>query len=66
MASRNEERALAAIEHLKDEDLGEGTVSYLQLDLSNPRSARQAAEIFMRRESRLDILGELRATYVPY
>ncbi len=61
MAARNETRAAEAIERLKTESLepGNGEVVWLKLDLSDPRLARQSAEEFMRKEKRLDVLGEL-------
>ena len=61
MAARNENRAAEAIERLKTESLepGNGEVLWLKLDLSDPRLARQSAEEFMRKEKRLDVLGEL-------
>lgn len=60
MAARNEQKATAAIERLHKEGLapGNGTVAWLKLDLANPRWAKEAAEEFMRKEKRLDVLGE--------
>ena len=57
MAARNESRALAAIEQLNAEDMADGSVHWLKLDLSDPRLAKQAAEEFLHKEKRLDILG---------
>lgn len=45
------------MEKLEKEGLGDGTVHWLKLDLSDPRSAKNAAEEFMKIEDRLDILG---------
>lgn len=65
LAARNEERAKAAIESLHNAGLGKGgdhslgEVAWLKLDLSDPRLAKEAAEDFLKRETRLDILGEL-------
>ena len=56
MAARNEEKAKEAIENLKS-GIGLGEVVYLQLDLENPRQVRRAAEEFVSRETRLDVLG---------
>lgn len=58
MAARNETRAAEAIERLKTKPLepGIGEVVWLNLDLSDPRLARQSAEEFMRKEKRLDVL----------
>lgn len=60
MGSRNESRATGAIAQLKAEGVleGKGQVVYLPLDLSTPAQARAGAEEFMRRENRLDVLGE--------
>lgn len=57
MAARNESKALAAIEQLNAEDMADGSVHWLKLDLSDPRLAKQAAEEFLHKEKRLDILG---------
>ncbi|KAI0333457.1 NAD-P-binding protein [Cubamyces sp. BRFM 1775] len=58
MAARNEQKAKAAIERLHAEGLGPGNgeVIWLQLDLSNPRDVKKAAEEFLQKEQRLDIL----------
>ncbi len=60
MAAGNEQRANAAIEHLRAEGLGPGNgeVLWHKLDLSDPRNVQQAAEEFMKREERLDVLSE--------
>ncbi|KIK70104.1 hypothetical protein GYMLUDRAFT_994181 [Collybiopsis luxurians FD-317 M1] len=58
MAARNEAKAMEAIEKLKAEGLepGNGQVDWLKLDLSDPREAKKAAEAFMEKEKRLDVL----------
>ncbi|KAF8156553.1 hypothetical protein B0H34DRAFT_750303 [Crassisporium funariophilum] len=58
MAARDEGRARTAIEQLKREDIGDGVIEWLQLNLSDPRLAKGAAEEFLQKEDRLDILGE--------
>jgi len=59
MLSRQESRALDAIEKIKSE-LGpsgiDPKVDYINFDLQNLASAKKAAEEFMKRETRLDIL----------
>ncbi len=57
MAARNETKARDAIARLKEGGLGLGEVLWLELDLSDPRKARKAAEEFMKTETRLDVLG---------
>ena len=59
MAARNEQKAKAAIERLHADGLGPGNgeVIWLQLDLSNPRDVKKAAEEFLQKEQRLDILS---------
>ncbi|KAJ3729617.1 hypothetical protein C8R42DRAFT_715896 [Lentinula raphanica] len=58
MAARSESKALAAIDKLNEEGLqpGNGQVKYLKLDLSDPREAKKAANAFMEKEKRLDVL----------
>ncbi|KAK6991835.1 NAD-binding protein [Favolaschia claudopus] len=56
MATRSQSRAADAIARLKSEGLGTGTVEWLELDLADPRSARRAAEEFLGKEERLDVL----------
>lgn len=57
IAARNEQRALDAIKQLETEGIADGKLEWLQLDLSDPRLAKQAAKVFLEKESRLDILG---------
>ncbi|KAL4079945.1 hypothetical protein V8B97DRAFT_1864678 [Scleroderma yunnanense] len=58
MAARNKARAEAAIADLQKEGLGPGNgeVVWLELDLSDPRNAKNAAREFMNKEDRLDVL----------
>lgn len=65
LAARNESKATAAIAQLEAEglQLGPGLVEWLYLDLSDPRKAKAAAEAFLKKETRLDILGESSAGY---
>ena len=64
MASRNESKATGAIAKLQHEGLepGNGQVIFHHLDLANPRDAKKSAEEFIKRETRLDVLGELRVS----
>lgn len=59
MGARNEEKAKAAIEKIQKAGLepGNGEVVWLPLDYSDPRDAKKAAEAFLEKEERLDILG---------
>ncbi|KAG8858988.1 hypothetical protein FRB96_004808 [Tulasnella sp. 330] len=60
MGARNESRATGAIAKLKADGYmdgpNSGKVLWLELDQETPKQAKRAAEEFMRRESRLDIL----------
>ncbi|KAF8804455.1 NAD(P)-binding protein [Phlegmacium glaucopus] len=58
LAARNESRATGALAKLDQEGLepGNGEVIWLKLDLSDPRDAKEAAEEFLKREKRLDVL----------
>ncbi|KAJ7174553.1 NAD-P-binding protein [Mycena filopes] len=56
MAARDEGRALEAIKQLESEDIKDGSVHWLKLDLSDPRAAHAAAKDFLEKETRLDIL----------
>ena len=58
LGARNEKKAQAAIIELEKEGIGSGQVLWLDVNFSDPRWAKQAAEEFLRRESRLDILSE--------
>lgn len=67
LAARSEDRAKEAISRLHEAGLGKGRdtngsgnlgeVIWLKLDLSDPREAQKAAEVFLKLETRLDILG---------
>ncbi|PBL04045.1 NAD(P)-binding protein [Armillaria gallica] len=59
MAVRDETRAKEAMERLEKEgrEPGFGEIMWHELDLKDPRSAKESAERFVARESRLDILG---------
>lgn len=59
LAARSESKATGAIAGLQAEGLGpgHGEVVWLKLDLSDPRTAKAAAEEFLGREARLDVLG---------
>ncbi|KAK7056071.1 NAD-binding protein [Favolaschia claudopus] len=56
MATRNESRAKEAIQRMKSEGIGAGSVEWLHLDLSDPRSAARAVQTFLAKEQRLDLL----------
>ncbi|KAF8214827.1 NAD(P)-binding protein [Mycena galopus ATCC 62051] len=56
MGARDEGRARAAIKELEAENLNDGSVHFLKLDLSDPRNARATAREFLDKEDRLDIL----------
>ena len=60
MAARNKTKAEEAIAKLKQEGLepGNGEVIWLELDLIDPRKAKTAAQEFMSKEKRLDILSK--------
>jgi len=57
VASRSEENITAALERLESDGIGDGEVQSLKLDLSDPRMAKAAAEEFLAKEDRLDILS---------
>ncbi|KAK0218376.1 hypothetical protein EDD85DRAFT_361073 [Armillaria nabsnona] len=58
MAARNETRAKEAIDRLNEEgrETGFGEVIWHELDLTDPRSAKESTERFISRERKLDIL----------
>ncbi|KAF8590027.1 NAD-P-binding protein [Ramaria rubella] len=58
LATRSKERATSALARLDKEGLepGNGPVLFLELELSDPRNAKMAAEKVLSLESRLDIL----------
>jgi NAD(P)-dependent dehydrogenase (short-subunit alcohol dehydrogenase family) len=58
MACRREDAYKDAVRRLEEAGLGDGTVHWLHLDLSDPRLARKAAQELLDKEDRLDILSE--------
>ena len=68
LAARNESRANEAIKKLMAEGLGPGNgeIVWLKLDLSDIRGTKLAAEDFLRKEKRLDILGPSLNKYHSY
>ncbi|KAF9442867.1 NAD(P)-binding protein [Macrolepiota fuliginosa MF-IS2] len=65
LATRNEQGTKEAIERLEKEGIGEGSLHWLKLDLEDPRSAKNSAEEFLKKEDRLDILATVGLTEVP-
>jgi hypothetical protein len=66
MGARDEGRALEAIKQLQAENINDGSVHWLKLDLSDPRAAQRAAQEFLEKEKRLDIIGEFqRISFYP-
>lgn len=51
---------MAAISQLEEEGIGSGQVVWLPINLSDPQWAKKAAEEFLGKESRLDILSKVR------
>ncbi|KAI0777279.1 NAD-P-binding protein, partial [Trametes elegans] len=69
IGARSEERAKVAIERLRAEGLqpGNGEVDWFEVDLGDPRKAKQGAEAFLAKEKRLDILVNNAGTMrIPY
>jgi NAD(P)-dependent dehydrogenase (short-subunit alcohol dehydrogenase family) len=58
MACRREAAYRDAVGRLEEAGLGDGTVHWIRLDLSDPRLARKAAEDLLKKEDRLDILSK--------
>lgn len=58
LAARNEGKALEAIKNMTEAGIGSGQVVWLPFDLKDPRLAKKAAEDFLSREKRLDVLSE--------
>ncbi|KXN83077.1 hypothetical protein AN958_01895 [Leucoagaricus sp. SymC.cos] len=56
LVTRNEEGTKAAMEKLEEEGINDGSLHWLKIELDNPRSAKNAAEEFLKKEDRLDIL----------
>ncbi|KAF7331079.1 NAD-binding protein [Mycena venus] len=65
MAARSEERALEAIKQLQAENINDGSVHWLKLELSDPRAAKRAAQEFLEKETRLDIIVNNAAKSAP-
>lgn len=61
MAARNKSKADEAIAKLKREGLGPGNgdIIWLDLNLVDPRNAKKAAQEFMGKEQRLDVISKL-------
>ncbi|KAJ3886417.1 hypothetical protein GG344DRAFT_81729 [Lentinula edodes] len=76
MASRNEEKAQKAIEEIEAElrnsdgegESSKGSIYWLKLDLSDPRSVKEIGTDFLAKEERLDILvnNASHAAYGPF
>lgn len=65
LGARDESKATGALAKLEQEGLGPGNgqVIWFKVDYGNPRLAKKAAEEFLKRESRLDILSMQLSTY---
>lgn len=62
LACRSEQRALAAINKLEEEVAGiegKNRLQFLHVDMSSMDSVKRAAEEFLKRETRLDVLCAL-------
>lgn len=67
MAARSAERANQAIERLSNEKaLDKGSVHLLRLDLSVIKNVIEAAEEFMKKEQRLDLLSTFGLRFVKH
>jgi len=64
LTARNRQKGLDAIERIKAAGQGNGQIELLELDLAAPKLAKAAAEEFLQREKRLDILVNNAAAYV--
>lgn len=66
LAARNRQKGLDAIERIRAAGLspGNGQIELLELDLAAPKLAKTAAEEFLKKEERLDILLNNAAAYV--
>ena len=66
LTSRNRQKGLDAIDRIKLAGLspGNGQIELLELDLAAPKLAKAAAEEFLKREKRLDILVNNAAVHV--
>ncbi|KZT38127.1 NAD(P)-binding protein [Sistotremastrum suecicum HHB10207 ss-3] len=58
LAARNESKTIGVIQELELAGLGpgNGSLHYINLDLSDPKSINRSAEEFLKREERLDVL----------
>jgi hypothetical protein len=56
---RSEKKAKETIAKLEEEGIRSGQLFFLELELSDPRKAKQAAESFLSLETRLDILSTI-------
>ncbi|KAF7301039.1 NAD-binding protein [Mycena indigotica] len=65
MAARDEGRAIEAIKKLEAENINDGSVHWLKLDLSDPRLTVGAAKELMEKEERLDIIVNNAARALP-
>lgn len=57
LSARNEPQALECLARIRSEAPGEVEVEFLKIDLSDMKSVKAAAEAFMVKETRLDILS---------
>lgn len=57
LGARTEEKGRQAVEELKAEGTGSGEVIWFSCSLNTPAEAKAAAEGFLQKETRLDILG---------
>ncbi|KAK0446074.1 uncharacterized protein EV420DRAFT_1622615 [Desarmillaria tabescens] len=64
LAARNESKALDAIKSMTEAGIGSGQVIWLPFDLKDPRLAKKAAEDFLSKEKRLDVLGDHISTFL--
>jgi len=56
LAARSEEKVKASLKRIEDEGHEKGSAEWLHLDLSDPALAKKAAEDFLTKEQRQDIL----------
>ena len=63
LGARNKSKAMAAISQLEEEGIDPGQVVWLSINLSDPRWAKEAAEEFLGKEPRLDILSRFQAMF---
>ncbi|OSX60727.1 hypothetical protein POSPLADRAFT_1171809 [Postia placenta MAD-698-R-SB12] len=69
IAARSQDRAEDAIKRICASGLapGNGRIDHIELDLADPRTAKRAAETFLQKEERLDILINCAAIIIcPY